>query len=322
MQRELKSIGFSFVLILLFSGFSLGQNSPSALAVISDVQGSVYLNKSGEDDPMKAVFGTQLVQGDQVETGRKASVTMLFSNGNLISLGPNSNITISGNQSGNAPRNIGSGMAANFSDLTMRQDNKGEMGVLMDLRSDESSQQIIPLSPCNTMIHTKRPNLIWHPKMPADKFVVRLYNSDGLVWEKHCTSAYLEFPGDEVELEYGTSYFWNVEGEDLIHSFRSLNQRFTVLPEKKIKEVKLEEEKLLELFAEHPNSSSLHALLGANYAAAGLFEEAIKEFELVRDTNPDATLPHEILGKLYSDVGKKDLAIAELQKALLIEKEK
>ncbi len=317
-------ICYSIVLLILFllPGHNIAQNSASALAVISDVKGSVYLNTAGSDEPLKAIFGTQLVQGDQVETGKKASVTMLFSNGNLISLGANSSITISGNQSGSSSRNIGAGMAGNFSDLAMRQDNKGEMGVLMDLRSDETSQQLIPLSPCNTMIPTNKPGLKWESKKPADEFVVRLYNGEGLVWEKRTTATYMEFPEDEPGLEFGTSYFWNVEGEDLINSFRSLNQKFTILPEEKIREVKQEKERLSETFSDDPDNSSLHSLLGAYYATTGLLEDAIREFELVRDANPEATLPHEILGGLYSDVGKKDLAIAELQRALLIEKGK
>ena len=313
----------SFILVFLwlfpYCGFS--QNQGSALAMISDVKGSVLLLQAQSEDSRKAVFGMQLLQGDQLETGRKASVTLLFSNGNLISLGPNSSIVISGNQSGNASKNIGAGMAGNFSDLAMRQDNKGEMGVLMDLRSDETSQQILPLSPCNTMISNSSPGFKWDSGKPADEFVVRLYNGQGLVWEKRTTATSLAFPQDEAPLEYGESYFWNVEGEDLITSFRSLNRKFTVLPEEKIKEIKEEENKLLGMFTDDPGSSSLHSLLGAYYAKAGLLEDAIKAFELVRDSNPEATLPHEILGGLYSDVGKKDLAIAELQKALMLEKE-
>ncbi len=322
MRRENVCFSILLAILILFPGHIIAQNSGSYLATISDVRGTVLVNIAGNDEPMKAVFGTQLFQGDQLETGKKANVTMLFSNGNLISLGANSNITISGNQSGNPSKNIGAGMAGNFSDLAMRQDNKGEMGVLMDLRSDETSQQIIPLSPCNTMIPTNKPGLKWESRKPADEFVVRLYNGEGLVWEKRTTATHLEFPEDEAGLEFGTAYFWNVEGEDLIQSFRSLNRKFTVLPEEKISEIKLEKEKLVGLFTEDPNSSSLHSLLGAYYASAGLLEDAIREFELVRDANPDATLPHEILGGLYSDVGKKDLAIAELQKALMIEKEK
>ena len=280
------------------------------------------LIQANSDESHKVVFGMQLGQGDQVETGRKAGVSLLFSNGNLISLGPNSSIVISGNQSGDPSMNIGAGMAGNFSDLAMRQDNKGEMGVLMDLRSDETSQQIIPLSPCNTMISNNAPLLKWDSRKPADEFVVRLYNGQGLVWEKRTTATSLTFPQDEATLAYGESYFWNVEGEDLINSFRSLNQKFTILPEEKIREIKEEEKKLLGIFTDDPGNSSLHSLLGAYYAKTGLFEDAINAFELVRDSNPEATLPHEILGGLYSDVGKKDLAIAELQKALILEKEK
>jgi hypothetical protein len=318
-----KAINFSLVLALLLLPISiiLAQNS-SSLAVISDVQGSVFLNKAGSDDPIKAVFGTQLGQGDQVETGKRASVSMLFSNGNLISLGPNSNITISGNQSDGSSRNIGAGMAGNFSDLAMRQDNRGEMGVLMDLRSDETSQQIIPISPCNTMISSNKPYLRWKSKKPADEYVIRVYDGEGLVWEHSTTATSIEFPENEAALDYGQSYFWNVEGKDLINSYRSLNQKFTILPEEKIKEIQQEKEKVLDMFSDDPDNSSLHSLLGAYYASTGLLEDAIREFELVRDANPEATLPREILGGLYSDVGKKDLAIAELQKALLIEKGK
>lgn len=289
--------------------------------MISDVEGSVYLTRAGNDDSHRVVFGMQLLQGDRVETGRRAEVSLLFSNGNLLSLGPNSNITISGNESAGSARNIGAGMAGNFSALAMRQNNKGGMAVLMDLRSDESSQLIFPLSPCNTMISSTAPVLEWECATPVDEFVVRLYNSEGLVWEKHTPATSLEFPVDEAALECGESYFWNVEGVDLIDSFRSLNQKFSILPEEKISEIRAEEEKLLGMFSEDPSNSSLHSLLGAYYASAGLLEDAIREFELVRDTNTDATLPHEILGNLYSDVGKKDLAIEELQKALTLEKE-
>jgi len=322
MFRVILKIVFLSVLLTVVPFLSFAQKSPSILALISDASGSVYLNRQNEDESLKAVFGMQLVQGDQVETGRKADVTLLFSNGNLISLGPNSSITISGNQSGDESRNIGAGMAGNFSDLAMRQDNKGEMGVLMDLRSDETSQLIIPLSPCNTMISTNSPVLKWDSKKQADEFVVRIYNGQGLVWEMNTTATYIEFPDDEAKLEFGASYFWSVEGMDLITSFKSLNQKFTILPEEKIKEKMFEEKKLQSLFSEAPNSSSYHSLVGAYYAKVGLFEDAINEFELVRDANPEATLPHEILSGLYSDVGKKDLAIAELQKALMLEKER
>ncbi len=299
-----------------------GQSSSMPLAVLSDVRGSVSLKKPHMNNTVKAVFGMQLEQGDQVSTNEDSRATVLFSNGNLINLGANSNMTISGSTSGGSNRNVGAGLAGNFSSLALRQDNRGEVGVLIDLRSDESVQLIVPITPCNTRICQTRPSLVWESTRPADEYVVRLYNSQGLVWEVRTEKNRLDFPADQDPLEYGASYFWNVEGEDLIHSFRSLNQKFTVLDKDELEKMKGEEQRIRALFADDPDNSSCHSLLGTCYADLGLFEDAIKEFELVREFNPGATLPHEILGSLYSDVGKKDLAINELQKALALEKEK
>ena len=52
----------------------------------------------------------------------------------------------------------------------------------------------------------------------------------------------------------------------------------------------------------------------------GLLQDAINEFQIVSGINPDAPLPHEILGSLYSDAGNKDKAIEEFQKALKLSK--
>ena len=52
----------------------------------------------------------------------------------------------------------------------------------------------------------------------------------------------------------------------------------------------------------------------------GLLQDAINEFQVISKINTDAALPHEILGSLYSEVGDKDKAIDELQKALTLTK--
>jgi len=63
-------------------------------------------------------------------------------------------------------------------------------------------------------------------------------------------------------------------------------------------------------------------VLGAFYINQGLLQDAINEFQIIAEVNVDAPLPHEILGSLYSDVGNKDKAIEELQKALSLAKNK
>jgi tetratricopeptide (TPR) repeat protein len=306
----------------LYTCLAQAQPTPSILAVISEVHGTVHLIKANDKEAKRVVFGMQLSEGDRVKTEKKGSVSMLFSNGNLVSLGPGKHIVISEDEMGDHAVRVNEDLAGGFSDLALRQDQKGEMGVLMKLRNDETSQLLILVSPCNTMITDQRPRLSWESLRPADEYMVRLYNSKGLVWEKTTSEHSLAFPENEKELAFGESYFWNVEGLDLIESFKSQNKKFTLLSEEEAQKVKQEEVKLTRIFSEHPKSSSLHTLLGTYYANSGLYEDAIREFELVRDANPESSLPHEILGGLYNTVGKKDLAIEELQKALSLEKEK
>jgi hypothetical protein len=306
--------------LFLYPDSLLSQQRDSVVAVISDVSGEVFLWKAKRSETLKAVFGMQLMQGDQVRTDKKSKAVLIFSDGNLISLGYNSNITISGNQTTKSDKNIGAGLARNFSDLALRFDNKGEMRVLIHQRSVETEKKIIPLSPCNTMIKSNQPVLSWKSIKPADEFVVRIYNEKGLIMERKTSDTKLKFPETESALQYGGSYFWNVEGEDLIDSFRSSNQKFAILTKDKILEIEAEEERIRSLFTDDLNSSSFHSVMGTYYAQAGMIEEAIQEFEMVKEANPESSLPHEILGNLYSDVGKKDLAIMELQRALMLEK--
>lgn len=321
MKETLKFISI-LAFLILFPVSILSQHKASVLAVISDVSGDVFLKKASKNESLKAVFGMQLMQGDLVMTKKKSKVEVLFNDGNLISLGSNSSITISGKKTDEHVKNIGAILAGSFSDLALRSDSKGEMGVLIDLRSTDTDQTIILISPCNTIIKSNQPVLSWKSTKPLEEYVVRIYNDDGLIWEKKTPETKIKITDTATSLRFGESYFWNVEGINMIDSFRSLNQKFTILSQDKILELESTEEQIKDFFKDDLNSSSFHSVLGAFYAKKGMLEEAIKEFEIVKVANPESSLPCEILGKLYSDIGKKDLAILELQRALTLEKEK
>ena len=315
--------------IFLLSGLRLSQaQQPSqCLAVITEINGEALLKKVNRSEFSKTSWGTQLFQGDEIKTSEKSEVKLLFSNSNLISLGPNSVIKISGKESpatettGNV-RNISSAAMVNLSDLIPKREDKNDAGALAGLRSVSMEQSIELTFPNNTMIKTDHPTFSWIARKSFDNYIVNLYNSKGPVWSKKVSENILKYPENEKGLEFGESYFWNVEGEYLIDTDKSANHRFSVLSPEKYKEVEENENTIRNTFKNDPESSSMHSVLGAYYVNKGLLQDAIIEFQTIAKLNIDAALPHELLGSLYSEVGDKDKAIDELQKALKLAKDK
>jgi hypothetical protein len=317
------------LLICLFPGFRLSQAQQpvNCLAVVTEINGEVILKKFNRSESYKAAWGIQLFQGDEIKTSDKSEVKLLFSNNTLISLGPNSMIKISGEKSAGTEtsghiRNISSATMLDLSAFTFKREDKKDVGALAGLRSAAGDQSIELTSPYNTLIKTDRPSFSWIAKKSYDNYFINLYNSKGLVWKKKVSENSMLYPENEKALDFGESYFWNVEGEYLIDTDKSANHKFSILSPEKFREV-VENEKLIrDTFKNEPESSSLHSILGAFYINKGLLQDAITEFLTVSKINTDTALPHEILGSLYSEIGDKDKAIDELQKALSLTKSK
>jgi tetratricopeptide (TPR) repeat protein len=299
----------------------LPQQEPQYLALITDITGEALAKKAQRAEFEKALWGMQLYEGDKIKTLESSEISLLFSNNNFITLGPNSALTISRGPAPlkNSPepiRNMGTELFADLSNLALRRTRKGEIGALAGLRYGGAEQMIELLSPGNTKIKTARPSFAWSSKKTFDKFKVKLFGSSGLVWTREISITRLDYPENETPLEYGKSYFWQVEGEGLAESFKSPSVGFNILSEEELQKVAAEEKRVQDMFKDGLNSGSYHFLLGAYYDKQGLLAEAIVQFEMIAKLHAEAPLPHEILGKLYIDIGLKDKAIVELQMAL------
>ncbi len=294
------------------------------LAVITDLSGDVEVTKAN-NDKINGDWGLQLFNGDRIKTARASSVALIFSNGNLVNLGANSSIEISGgNESAEeqfeGSRTVNQAMIGNFAALAGNREKDREVGVLAGLRSDGSAPPIELVSPCNTSIITDKPSFEWESNMPVDEFELKLFNKNGLVWSKKVTGNKIDYPEDAEGLKYGDTYFWRVEGEAMLESYKSMNYEFSLLSVEQMEELASQEESIRELLNNNVNSSSYHSLLGAYYFNTGLFEKAITEFNIVSEKNPESAIIHEILGQIYTYTGKKDRAIQELKKALQVKK--
>lgn len=323
-----KALIISFLVFMLPGvRFSLAQQASQCVAVITEIKGEAFLRKTDRSDFAKTYWGAQLFQGDEIKTSDKSEVKLLFSNSNLISLGPNSKIKISGKGSPSAEttsnfRNLSSAALIDLSALIPGRDDKKDTGALAGLRSSSIDKPIELTSPGNTYIKTDRPAFSWITRKSFDNYTVNLYNSKGLVWSKKISVNAMKYPENEKGLEFGESYFWNVEGEYLIDTDKSSDYKFSVLSLEQSKEVQANEDAIRSNFKNDPECSSLHSLLGAYYINKGLLQDAIAEIQAISKLNADAALPHELLGSLYSKTGDKDKAIDELQKALILAKEK
>ena len=327
-MRSLKlKLCFLFVYCFFSMHTSEAQDQTQYMALITGINGNVLLKKAGKSEFVKAIWGTQLFKGDQVKTENNSEVSLTFSDGTIMTVASGRIFEVSGENpsspaAGGKVKKVSTAMMANMSALTSKRDNKRDVGALAGLRGAGNEEPIELTSPSNTLIRTDRPTFTWNPRKPFDKFVVNLYSSNGLVWSNKVSESILKFPPAEKGLKPGETYFWNVEGEDLLDNKKSANYKFSVLSFEKSKEVKDQETLIRKTFANDADSSSLHSFLGAFYINQGLLQDAINEFEIISDMNPDAPLPHEILGSLYSDAGNKDKAIEELQKALALAKNK
>jgi len=303
------------------------QETPRYIALIMDIKGEVLVKKAKRVEFEKALWGMQLYEGDKLKTLKNAELSLLFSDNNLVSLGPNSTITISKSPSSIKKSkkpilNMDNELMADISMLTLRRTSGGDLGALAGLRTGDTEQILELQSPRNSKIKSTQPTFIWNSKGEYDEFRVTLYDSNGPVWTREVKKTQLDYPKNENSLEYGKSYFWHVEGIELFESQKSQNQGFSILTHDEVHKVEEQEKNVKKQFDGQVNNNSYHFILGAYYQKKGLLADAIKKFELISKMNPNAPLPHEILGNIYKKIGLKDMAIAELQKAIKLSQQR
>lgn len=144
-----------------------------------------------------------------VKTESNSSASIIFPNGNFISIGPNSNITIS---KGPEPISLQSDEVSKFSrkmfQIITKVTSKGIAGMV---GMKENIMRPILLYPINTTIRTLRPNFTWLPVNNVKEYQVLFFNLAKLLWEISSDTSYISFPTQQPDLEYGKSYFWRVD---------------------------------------------------------------------------------------------------------------
>lgn len=299
----------------------LSAQEGDCIALITDIRGNVSVRRAGMSDFTRCRWGTQLYESDCVKTDASGGVAILFNNGNLINLGPGGTITVARGPSSlssgvESARALEGDLVADLSPIQVKRASDEDLGALAGLRSGETEKELVLISPCRTMICTQRPSFSWNASKSFENFKVTLYNSEGSLWSVDIKETMISYPEDEPPLEFGQYYFWNVEGEQLIDTYKSESIGFSVLSKEEIDDFNIQRKRIEAFFEANPESPTYRYLIGLVYERKGMLDEAIRSFEDIARSHTDSPILYETLGRLYHGKGQKDKAIAALQKAI------
>jgi hypothetical protein len=270
-----------------------------------------------EGSAIKATFGLQLNERDQIEAGEGASIEIAFDTGLVQLLEGPSKITVrplKTRQSRQAQLpDQGIQVVQNFIKL---RESEGASSVAR-LRSGSKAPEIRAESPVHTAVRNGRPTFRWLVTEPLTDLKLTLFDEEGIQWEADVTGkTSVCYPADGPELATGVSYSWSIETADPLQfpPLRSTTAYFEVLPSDQAKTLdaslgRLEGQKLA-------SESSYHLVRASLFYSYGLLADAIDETRKAVSTDTNNTHLRSILAHLYAQVGLTHEAIREYDRLL------
>ena len=291
-------------LLALFVPPAVGADSA---AVISSLSGKVEVQRSGLDGMNTARLGDQLFENDIVFTRKGARVSLLSSDGSLMTLSPDSQMKISpimekkgGGRVGLISKGLMKGLSGLFSSKKKRETRTIIAGIRK--KAEEDKGRVKVLYPRNSMILTSNPSFRWRAEGGKEPFRISLTlkGMKGKLWSIQTGESKIAFPEGQKGLERGQTYFLRVESEKDKTLYEEVF--FRVLDEKKAQEIMDFEGKLKDLLKSNPDDGSPAFILAGFYKKQGLFHRALEMIELLEKSNPKERFileeKQEILAKL------------------------
>jgi len=310
-----------FLLTAWVSSDALAQSE--RVALITEIRGEVALAKAGSESFNKVDWGTPLFEGDRVRTAASSEAILLFSNSNMLTVSSGNTFTVSAGSvsspSLSGPvRSVDGDLMAAASDLTLHRAGQGEIEVLGGLRSGGSASEIDLNYPRNSKISTANPHFTWTSEGDFDGFRVLVRSADGEIWSGETYEMELSYPDSAPALQPGTTYFWQVEGEDMLDVASSPLVSFEVISSEDMARVEAGTAQINSLFDGQNVTSGQLYMIGSMYVKNGLLADAVETFKQISMENPSSPMAYEILGKLYYEIGLKDEAVRSLQTAIAL----
>jgi hypothetical protein len=169
----------------------------------------------------------------------------------------------------------------------------GQRGTLAGPQEAESGLRVI--EPVGTAVRDFRPRFRWTTAPDASGYQINVVEetSGALVASEQLPPSATEWQPREP-LAAGEAYQWEVQAV----RDGSVIANSPTPPDPEARFRVLTAAKLADLDEVKRASGGSHLVMGVANARAGLIDEAIREFQLLREQNPDAELPRRLLAQL------------------------
>jgi hypothetical protein len=283
----------------------------SPLAVLMSCRGEVTIVRN-DGTKVKGTFGLSLEAGDAVNTGDDAQADILFENGNYISIGAGSSMTVRPPKvvrgMGEPAKPLGDDgfeVTQNFIKLKSAEGTSSIAG----LRGDSRGEELRVISPRQTRVADEHPVFVWETSDTAEELQLIVYGETGVHWQgKVKGNSEMKYPEDAPQLASGTYYSWKLETTDPLRvpPLTSTAAFFEVLDS--------DERSTLEITLDRIDKDgslgdvSRHVMRASVFFNHGLLSDAVVETEKAVDLAPDDASLQSILARLYGEVGRNSEA--------------
>ncbi len=213
------AVGLSFFFMLSWSAPASGAE---AIALISSLSGKVEVRPAREKRFIAARLGDQLFEDDVLSTRNGARANLLFSDGSIISVFPNSRLELSlkksdtgkgGSLVASLSRGSWKGLKGMFSAARKRETLTAVAGIRKEEANEEGGLEV--LYPRNSVILESKPTFRWKAGLKGRMFMVSLTlkGMKGKVWTFRTEETSVPYPKGEKGPDKGQTYFLRVERE-------------------------------------------------------------------------------------------------------------
>lgn len=294
--------------------FAAAAATAEPLAVLAAVKGRVEVTPARGGPPGRASFGLALERGDKVTVPPGGSATVFFNDGNVIELAEKSAITIGGKAATRPRAGLPGDVYANVAKFVTGGSRETGLVAMSSLRAGSDPLPLL-LAPRKTELLDPRPAFQWRAVEGATRYRVAVSGEAGEIWNREVEGRSLDYPADADPLPAGTDYLWEVRALSDQGELRREESYFHLLAAGDAAEVRTALTRIGESAGGTRSPAALF-LSGSYLSGRGLYRDASEQFQALQELSPQSPAPHEALGNVYRAVGLMDLAAAEYQKAL------